>query len=83
MPNLNLLQPNPLLLKQGATDNLYQSTFLPIFQNAETKIKSLIMSAIFLGWPLYSLRLQIAAVIAAVIKKVPESTCIFILGVLL
>ena len=31
------------------------------------------MSAIFLGWPLYSLRLQIAAVIAAVIKKVPES----------
>ena len=73
MPNLNLLQPNPLLLKQGATDNLYQSTFLPIFQNAETKIKSLIMSAIFLGWPLYSLRLQIAAVIAVVNKKVPES----------
>ena len=72
MPNLNLLQTNPLLLKEGATDNLYQSTFLPIFQNAETQIKSLIMTAIFLGWPLYSLRLQIAAVIALVNKKVPQ-----------
>ena len=72
MPNLNLLKQSPLLLKEGATDNLYQSTFLPIFQKAETDIKTTIANAIMSGLPLYQLRLRISAIIAAVNKKVPQ-----------
>ena len=54
-----------------ATNDLYQSTFLPIFQKAETQIKSLIATAIFNGWPLYDLRLRILGVIKLVNTKVP------------
>ena len=73
MPSLNLLKPNPLLLKEGATDSLYQSTFLPIFQKAETDIKSAIAEAIFLGLPLFKLRTKVLYIIAGVDKKVPAT----------
>ena len=66
MPTLKTIQTNPLLLKEGATDNLYQSTFLPIFQKAETQIKSLIATAIMLGWPMLDLRLKILTIIKIV-----------------
>lgn len=71
MPTKELV--NTLLLKEGATDNLYQSTFLPIFQKAETNIKTLIAEAIMLGWPLFDLRLKILAIIKAVNTKVPQN----------
>lgn len=71
MANLTINK-NPLL-KQGATDSLYQSTFLPIFQKAETQIKTLIATALMEGWPLFDLRLKIAAVIKAVNNKVPTN----------
>lgn len=72
MPTVTLTHiPNPLLLKEGATDSLYQSTFLPIFQRAETQIKSLIASALYLGWPLVDLRVKILAIIQSVANKVP------------
>ena len=70
MPTREIL--NPLMLKEGATDNLYQSTFLPLFQKAETNIKSLIASAIMLGWPLIDLRIKILAIIKAVVVKIPR-----------
>lgn len=73
MPSLNLIQQNPLLLKQGATDNLYQSTFLPIFQKAETEIKSLIANAIYKNLSVFSLRSQIMVIIALTNKKVPQN----------
>lgn len=72
MPNLNLLNTKNIFFKEGATDSLYQSTFLPLFQKAETDIKSTIASAIMSGLPLYQLRLRINAIIATVNKKVPQ-----------
>lgn len=61
------------ILKEVYTDNLYQSTFMPIFQKAETKIKSLILAAFFIGSQnKYFLRLSIAKVIADVGAKIPN-----------
>ncbi len=60
------------VLKEVYTDNLYQSTFMPIFQKAETKIKSLILAAFFIGNPKYILRLSIAKIIADVGAKIPS-----------
>ena len=72
MANINLVNaPYTNILKEGATDNLYQSTFLPIFQKAETDIKVLILTALLRGTPLFDLRLAIAGVIAAVKDKIP------------
>ena len=72
MANINLVnKPYTNILKEGATDNLYQSTFLPIFQKAETEIKVLILTALLRGTPLFDLRLAIAGVIAAVKAKIP------------
>lgn len=60
------------MAKSVGTNNLYQSTFMPIFQKAETKIKTLILTAFLLGEPLPSLRLKIAGVIAWVSLKIPK-----------
>jgi len=54
-----------------ATNDLYQSTFMPIFQKAETKIKSLILAAFLYATSLLVLRTQIDGVIAWVNKKIP------------
>jgi len=60
------------LLKQVATDNLYQSTFLPIFDDAQKRIKELIITYYWLGLPLTTLRQKIKAIIIAVKGKIPK-----------
>lgn len=60
-------------LKEGVTDAKYQSTFLPIFQDAETRIKTLILLAFLdMKSPLL-LRMAIAAIINDVAAKIPDS----------
>lgn len=54
-----------------ATNDLYQSTFMPIFQKAETKIKLLILAAFLYSESLTSLRIKIDGVIKWAISKVP------------
>lgn len=54
-----------------ATNDLYQSTFMPIFQKAETKIKLLILAAFLYSESLLVLRPKIAGVIAWVNKQIP------------
>lgn len=60
------------ILKESSTDNFYQSTFLPIFQDAETKIKMLILSSFLSLGSKKTLILAIMSVIAEVDKKVPQ-----------
>ena len=60
------------LLKQSSTDNFYQSTFLPIFQDAETRIKLLILGAFLTLSSKKTLILSIMGIIASVDKKVPQ-----------
>jgi len=55
-----------------ATNDLYQSTFMPIFQKAETKIKSLILAAFLYSEPLLPLRAKIDGIIAWVSKQIPK-----------
>jgi len=59
------------VLKDVYTNSLYQSTFLPIFERAETKIKELIFAAFLFRKSKYLLLLSIAQIIADVDKKVP------------
>lgn len=61
------------ILKQATTDNFYQSTFMPIFQKAETKIKKLVLMAFFLMLAKQVLESQILGVIMSVDKQVPKS----------
>lgn len=64
---------NTTKLKEGVTDAKYQSTFLPIFQDAETRIKALIVAAFLaLKSPLV-LRMSIAAIINEVALKIPDT----------
>lgn len=60
------------LLKQSSTDNFYQSTFLPIFQDAETRIKLMILAAFLAMTPKTKLILGIMAVIQSVDHKIPK-----------
>lgn len=55
-----------------ATNDLYQSTFMPIFQKAETKIKTLILVAFLYSEPLLSLRAKIDGVIRWAVSQVPK-----------
>lgn len=67
------VQNNNPNLKESVTDAKYQSTFLPIFQDAETRIKLLILLAFLqLKSPLI-LRMAIAAIINDVAQKIPDS----------
>lgn len=56
-----------------ATDSKYQSTFLPIFQKAETRIKMLILFFFINMKSKAELRLRINAIISLVAKKIPMS----------
>lgn len=67
--NRNTLKP---LLKEGATDAMYQSTFLPIFQDAETRIKMLILGAFLTLSSKRALMMSIMGIIASVEEKVPK-----------
>lgn len=55
-----------------ATNDLYQSTFMPKLQKAETKIKLLILAAFLYGTSLLALRNQIDGVISWVNKEIPR-----------
>lgn len=55
----------------GAMNNEYQSSFLPIFQHAETQIKVLITKYLWQGKSEYQLKLVIDAYIKDVEKKIP------------
>ena len=64
---------NTIKLKEGVTDAKYQSTFLPIFQDAETRIKMLILLGFLnLKSPMI-MRLGIATIINEVAAKIPET----------
>lgn len=55
-----------------ATNDLYQSTFMPIFQKAETKIKLLILVAFLYRKSIIETRLQIDGVIQWAGSKIPN-----------
>ena len=55
-----------------ATNDLYQSTFMPVFQKAETKIKLLILAAFLYSESLTELRLKIDGVIKWVGTQIPK-----------
>lgn len=57
--------------KESVTDAKYQSTFLPIFQDAETRIKSYILLAFFIGINISVARMVVAGMIQEVGKKIP------------
>ena len=61
------------ILKDIYTNSLYQSTFLPIFAKAETRIKTLIFSAFLLGQSKYILMGSIGLILAEVEKKIPQT----------
>lgn len=60
-------------LKESVTDAKYQSTFLPIFQDAETKIKTLILLAFLAMTSTLILRMSIAKIIEDVKNKIPDT----------
>ena len=55
-----------------ATNDLYQSTFMPIFQKAETRIKLLILAAFLYSTSLLTLRSQIDGIIKWVTLQIPN-----------
>lgn len=55
-----------------ATNDLYQSTFMPIFQKAETKIKTLILAAFLFSTSIVLLRNQIDGIIKWAVSQVPK-----------
>lgn len=57
-------------MRTASVDGKYQSTFMPIFQRAETRIKVLVVLAFLFLWSEYTLRLRIKAIIDEVSKKV-------------
>lgn len=58
--------------KSASTNDLYQSTFMPIFQDAETKIKKIILIAFLLMLSVDVLMTQIKDVIKDVDKQIPK-----------
>ena len=56
-------------MKSVSVNSKYQSTFLPIFQRAETKIKLAVLTAFLTLKSEYLLRLEITAIIASVINQ--------------
>ena len=69
---LQINKPKPLEKKSASTDNFYQSTFMPIFQKAETKIKLLVLSAFLTLLGVNMLRTQIDGIIKAVAEQIPS-----------
>lgn len=56
-----------------ATNDKYQSTFMPIFQKAETKIKLLVLAAFLYSTSIVLLRTQINGVIEWVNRQIPPT----------
>ena len=59
-------------MKSVSTNNLYQSTFMPIFQEAETEIKAAIMLAFLLSTKIGVLLVIIGNIIKKTEKKIPK-----------
>ena len=59
-------------LKEVYTNPLYQSTFMPIFEKAEIRIKELIFAAFLFSQSKFLLRLAIAGIMSDVAKKIPQ-----------
>lgn len=59
-------------MRSASVDNKKQSSFMPIFQNAETEIKVLIVLAFLFLWSEYSLRLKIKAIVDKVAKELQD-----------
>lgn len=58
--------------KSATTNNKYQSTFMPIFQEAEAKIKRLIVFAFWVAMLRPTLLAEIATIIKDTAKKIPN-----------
>ena len=58
---------------EGATDSLYQSTFLPIFAKAEVEIKKMIVDSFWLFSSERVLREKINKYIKEISKKIPKN----------
>lgn len=59
-------------LRVANTNSAYQSTFLPLLQDAETKIKKMIILYFWLGKPNHILRLVLLKYITEFRKKLPK-----------
>lgn len=59
--------------KSASTDDKYQSTFMPIFADAEARIKRLIVFAFFIGMSKTMLTFQIQQIVASVKKQIPSN----------
>lgn len=59
-------------LKDASADPLYQSTFLPIFQDAETRMKKAIASALFRAAPKAELEREVEAIAKDAESKIPK-----------
>lgn len=64
---------NQVLTKSASTANQYQSTFMPIFADAESRIKRLVVFAYWTGMPKTMLLAQIALIIKQVKKDIPTT----------
>ena len=58
--------------RSATTNNEYQSTFMPIFLDAEARIKKLVVLAFWVTMPKQMLIYQILAIIASVKKQIPN-----------
>lgn len=58
--------------KTASTDTLYQSTFMPIFQKAETQIKKIIVYYFWTGKSKAQMRMLIAKIIEETDSKIPK-----------
>lgn len=59
-------------VKSATTSNQYQSTFMPIFLNAEARIKKLVVFAFWTGMSKEMLLIQIMSIISQVKKDIPK-----------
>ena len=59
-------------MKSVSTNNLYQSTFMPIFQEAEKKIKQVILLCFLLYLTMPVLMNKVSEIIRDTVKKIPE-----------
>ena len=59
--------------KSASTNNQYQSTFMPIFTDAEARIKRLVVFAFWVKMPKVMLLFQIGEIIKQVKKDIPAN----------
>lgn len=58
--------------RSASTDDKYQSTFMPIFSNAEAELKRLIVFAFFVGMSQIELNNRAQAIVRRVKKEIPK-----------